>query len=125
MKDLKLSKELIKNVLAEETENLSGEFTFNINANYILFADEGECLFEMNIYEFAFKCKEWALDKGYTIESHTNRSFISKYNREYFSVAKIFKETDSMRINTIDEITEIKAIIKACEWILKEINENR
>lgn len=75
---------------------------------------------EINTYEFAFKCKEWALNKGYTIESHTNRSFISKYNREYFSVAKIFKETDSMRINTIDESTEVEAIIKACEWILEQ-----
>ncbi len=69
------------------------------------------------------KCKEWALDKGYTIESHTNRSFISKYNREYFSVAKIFKETDSMRINTIDESTEIKAIFLACEYILNNIKQ--
>ena len=120
MKDLNISKELIKNVLVKETENLSDDFTFDIKDNYILFDDDGECQFEVNIYEFAFKCKEWALDKGYTIESHTNRSFISKYNREYFSVAKIFKETDSMRINTIDESTEIEAIIKACNWILEQ-----
>lgn len=115
-----LNKELIKNVLVKETENLSDDFSFYIDEDYIIFSDEGEQLFDYNIYKLAFKCKEWALDKGYTIESHTNRSFISKYNREYFSVAKIFKETDSMRINTIDESTEIKAIIKACEWILDQ-----
>ena len=120
---MKISKELIKNVLAKETENLSDDFIFDIKDNYILFSDEGECQFEVNIYEFAFKnCKEWALDKGYTIESHTNRSFISKYNREYFSVAKIFKETDSMRINTIEENTEIEAIIKACTYILNTLS---
>ena len=120
MKDLKISKELVKNVLAKETECLSDDFTFNIKDNYILFVDEGESQFEVNLDTFARLCKEWALNRGYTIESHTNRSFISKYNCEYFSVAKIFKETNSMRVNTIDENTEIEAIIKACNWILED-----
>lgn len=75
---------------------------------------------EINTYEFAFKCKEWALNKGYTIESHTNRSCLSGNNYEYFSIAKIFKGTSSMRINTIEENTEIEAIIEACEWILEQ-----
>ena len=61
MKDLKISKELIKNVLVEETENLSDEFTFSIKDNYILFADEGVCQFEVNIYEFVhLNLKQWA-----------------------------------------------------------------
>ena len=115
-----ITKELLRKVLPKETENLSEDFSFYIDEDYIVFRDEGECQFEVNIYEFAYKCKEWALSKGYTIESHTNRSFISKYNREYFSVAKIFKETDSMRINTINESTEIETIIKACNWILEQ-----
>ena len=117
---MEINKELIKNVLVEETENLSDDFTFNIKDNYILFADEGECQFEVNIYEFAFKCKEWALNKGYTIESHTNRSCLSGNNYEYFSIAKIFKGTSSMRINTIEENTEIESTIQACEWILEQ-----
>lgn len=117
---MKISKKLIKNVLVKETENLSDDFTFNIKDNYILFVDEGESQFEVNIYEFAFKCKEWALNKGYTIESHTNRSCLSGNNYEYFSIAKIFKGTNSMRINTIEENTEIESTIQACKWILKE-----
>ena len=36
---MEISKELIKNVLAKETENLSDEFTFNIKDNYILFVE--------------------------------------------------------------------------------------
>ena len=121
MKDLKISKELIEEVMKDK-----GTFeTININKNELsTFGVLGHHIFSINIYEFAFKnCKEWALDKGYTIESHTNRSFISKYNREYFSVAKIFKETDSMRINTIDESTEIEAIFLACEYILNNIKQ--
>ena len=61
MKDLKISKELIKNVLVKETENLSDNFIFSIKDNYILFVDEGECQFEVNIYELAhLNLKQWA-----------------------------------------------------------------
>ena len=61
MKDLKINKGLIKNVLVKETENLPDDFTFDIIDNYIIFADDGECQFEVNIYEFAFKnLKQWA-----------------------------------------------------------------
>ena len=110
MKDLKISKELIKNVLEKETENLSDDFTFNIEDNYIMFADDGEQLFEMNIYEFAFKCKELALDKGYKIQSQINgdnkgHSHITKKNNDVW--AKGFFEN-----------TEVEAIIKACTYIL-------
>ena len=110
MKDLKISKELIKNVLEKETENLSDDFTFNIEDNYILFVDEGECQFEVNIYEFTFKCKEWALDKGYKIQSqitgdNKGHSHITKKNNDVW--AKGFFGN-----------TEVEVIIKACEFIL-------
>ena len=61
MKDLKISKELIKNVLVKETENLSEEFSFYIDEDYIVFRDEGETLFDYNIYKFAYlNLKQWA-----------------------------------------------------------------
>ena len=63
MKDLNISKELIRNVLEKETENLPDDFTFDIIDNYIIFADDGECMFEVNIYEFAYKCKKWILNQ--------------------------------------------------------------
>ena len=124
MKDLNISKELIKNVLVEETENLSDDFSFYIDEDYIVFRDEGETLFDYNIYKFVhLNLKEWALSKGYTIESHTNRSCLSGNNYEYFSIAKIFKGTNSMRINTIEENTEIESTIQACNWILEMSND--
>ena len=61
MREIKLSKELIKNVLVEETKNLSEDFTFNIKDSYILFIDDGESQFEVNIYEFVhLNLKQWA-----------------------------------------------------------------
>ena len=113
MKDLKISKELIKNVLVKETENLSDNFTFNINDNYILFADEGECQFEVNIYEFAFKCKEWALSKGYSQLSGKDNI----YEKGEGFVCSIGSTT--LLIKDFYADTELEAILKACEWVLE------
>ena len=78
MRDLKISKKLIKNVLEKETENLPDDFTFNIMNNSILFADEKGYLFKVNIYEFAFKCREWAFAKNKIYLMSTKQDAIIK-----------------------------------------------
>ena len=110
MKDLKISKELIKAVLEKETETLSKDFNFTINEDYIEFSDDGEMQFEYCIYKFVFKCKEWAFKNKYKIQSQINgsnkgHSHITKKNYDYW--AKGFFEN-----------TEIEVIIKSCEFIL-------
>ena len=69
MKNLEkiITKELLRNVLPKETEHLSEYFSFYIDEDYIVFRDEGETLFDYNIYKFAFKCKEWVSTKNYSI----------------------------------------------------------
>ena len=106
MKDLKISKELIKNVLAKETKYLSGDFTFNIEDNYILFVDEGESQFEVNIYEFAFKCKEWARDN--------HDAVISSALYKNFAKTWDVGNDRSYKANN-----EIETITKACSWLLE------
>ena len=107
MKDLKISKELVVSVLAEETENLTYDFISDVEDNYIIFSDEGECQFEVNIYEFAYKCKEWALKKGFKIYSGCKSSSISQ---------------DAILLwISPGENNEIETIIKACEWIQENI----
>ena len=54
MKDLKISKKLLKAVLQKETEALSKGFNFTLNDNYIEFSDNGELLFEYCIYKFTY-----------------------------------------------------------------------
>ena len=115
MKDLNISKELIKSVLAEETENLSEDFSFDIDEDYIVFRDEGETLFDYNIYKFAFKCKEWAFKKNYTIvdgidgigEDICYIKKLSEYSLEsYYEQGKNYHN-----------------VFKACEWILEDLKE--
>ena len=114
MKELIISKELIKNVLEKETENLSDDFSFDTMDNYIIFADEGEWAGEVNIYEFAYKCKEWALKKGSYINCFYNEFWWDRVEEKY--TADIPNKRKSFY-----EDTEIEAIIKACNWILEEV----
>lgn len=112
MKDLKISKELMKAVLQKETETLSKDFNFTINEDYIEFSDDGEIQFEYCIYKFAFKCKEWALSEDYEISSY------SKYKLDGYNCYMYCSNGEIDEDFTSD--TEVEAIIKACEWILNE-----
>ena len=122
MKDLKINKGLIKNVLVEETENLSDDFSFYIDEDYIVFRDEGECQFEVNIYEFAFKCKEWTINKEYHINTSENR--INNYIYLYKMVKNnLGYEIDKSNGVQFDSKGYINNLFEACEWILERSNE--
>ena len=123
-----ITKELLKKVLPKETENLLEDFSFYIDEDYIVFRDDGETLFDYNIYKFAFKCKEWILNQK---------------NKDCFYIADQFSLNIESQMGVIKYFwcvllknnsrvspefkadSELEAIIKACEYILKEINENR
>ena len=113
MKDLKISKELIKNVLTKETEYLSDDFTFSPEDNYILFVDEGESQFEVNLDTFARLCKEWAYSTyGIMIQSYPYCGKGRADAIKGLEVDEVFKEN-----------TEPEAVFKACEWILNKVNK--
>lgn len=57
------------------------------------------------------KCKEWALSKGYFIYSTHELSFIKSLSLETIETFANGKDT------------EIECIIKACEWIVSEVNK--
>lgn len=104
MKDLKISEELLSEVLGindivhVQTEGPCSIFISRANnPAYII-----------NIYEFAFKCKEWALTNGYFIYSTNELSFIKSFSLETIETFSNGKDT------------EVEAIIKASEYVLKE-----
>ena len=107
MKDLKISTELISSVLAKETRHLTYD-TIYVEDNFIIFSYEGEYQFEVNIYEFAFKCKEWAYRNNFDIWSITWGAVEFQNN---------MKANSDERINAN---TEVEAIIKTCELILND-----
>ena len=102
--DLKISKELIYEVLNIPKENIVDIY---IDGKYLLIKKDNNRIEEHNIYEFAFKCKEWALTKGYFIYSTNELSFIKTFSLETIETFSNGKDT------------EVEAITKACEWILE------
>ncbi len=66
----------------------------------------------INIYELAHKCKEWANDKGYTLES------TEKWCNYYRGNINEVNIDDGYIDYTIAD-TEPEAIFKACQWILE------
>lgn len=100
MKDLKISKGLLSEVLK------TNRFTCdNIYGNIACLRDGNGGGWDYNIYEFAFRCKEWAYKQCYEIISYTEGCKI--YQTQIGEIIKEFY-ADS----------EQHAIIKACEWIL-------
>lgn len=111
MKDLKISKELLNAVLGH-----NDTCNERIIQNKLLYMCKNDGMidyeYEYNIYEFAFKCKDWALSKGYFIYSTHELSFIKSFSLEIIETFANGKDT------------EIECIIKACNWILeKEVQE--
>ena len=105
MKDLKISKELMSEVLNYEVDAFLG-----INKNEIDYTccrdeNEGYIDISINIYEFAFKCKKWLLKNNiaFTLNYYNDNSvqfYCEKYHLD------------------IESSSEIETIIKSCEWIL-------
>ena len=126
MKDLKISKELLIEVLGSEYKQRLVDW-FQIEDDNFLrtyydcgsYDDKGRPTglgLEINIYEFAFKCKEWAFKNKYKIQSQINES-----NKGH---SHITKKNDDCWAKGFFENTEIEAIIKACEFILTKRNQN-
>ena len=120
MRDLEISKELLSEVLGlnvvytescEHRDNIIGIWT-DMNTKPIK---------EINIYEFAFKCKEWILNQK---------------NKDCFYIADQFSLNIESQMGVIKYFwcvllknnsrvspefkadSELEAIIKACEFIL-------
>ena len=109
-----ITKELLRRVLPKETKNLSDDFIFYIDEDCIVFRDEGETLFDYNIYKFAFKCKEWTLNKGYS-QFKGQRRYFEKGIGFVYSIG-----STTLLIKEFYGDTEVEAIIKACSWVLKQ-----
>ena len=114
MKDLKISKELIEEVMKDK-----GTFeTININKNELsTFGVFGHHIFSINIYEFTFKCKEWAKNNEYIVHSSPTQKREHTAIVQSFDINKFYYGK-----NQFYALTEVEAIIKACEWILSEVN---
>ena len=99
---MEISKELLEKVLGR---NIVG---FTVNVGFI-FIQEKTISHNLNTYEFAFKCKEWANTQDYWTQSGYEINHLGSY----FCMIKDMPDNQFFYADT-----EIEAIIKSCEWIL-------
>ena len=116
MKDLKISKELISEVLNIPKEVIMDIYT---DGNYLLIRKINSRVEEYNIYGFAFKCKEWILSKGYSQLSGKD----DIYEKDEGFVCSIGSTT--LLIKDFYADREIAAIFLACEHILNNIKQQQ
>ena len=76
----------------------------------------------INIYELAHKCKEWAYSQGYIISSGLTP--VLGVNKDGW--AEVFSSSTPLdgKLHTFKQLSEPEAVFKACEWILKEQNND-
>ena len=105
---MEITKELLEKVLGR---NIVG---FTINSGFI-FIQEKSISHNLNTYEFAFKCKEWADNKGYIIFSKNKECLIYSIDEVYDVIECLNQYEDYFESDT-----EVQSIIKACNWIKKK-----
>ena len=125
MKDLEISKELLSEVL-----KLNITYIERCNNSIVYKVSVYDREEEVNIYEFVFKCKELAMSKGYQIISGpSDEPAYRKQNEKAYAHIRYYTEDEKGNGEYEDTYimanTEVEAVIKASEYVLKEINENR
>ena len=123
MKELKISAELASAVLGKEVTKCSLINTTrnSINITYLEDKDDFNTNYrEMNICEFAFKCKDWAYINDYNVIDYK----IGKKELDVFII-----KADKNDFNKVEKIfyhnsTLVEGVIKACEWILEKNKKN-
>ena len=104
---MEISKELLSEVLSIKVFTEISENDYGKNNILVYWEFDGyhnHCR-NINIYELAFKCKEWAYSKCNEIISYTEG-------------CEIFQTQMGEKIKDFYAETEIEAIFKACQWIL-------
>lgn len=106
-----ISKELLSEIMQLSILEVGEIDDCYLSFNYYILDDDDikACI---NIYELAHKCKEWLKNNVSNANSGFNNGHMS------------FCYIDSCDIQDIFYAhTEIEAIFKSCEWILKELKK--
>ena len=104
MKDLKISKKLISEVLKIPLDVINEVYFDKTN---LLVRKSNNIIEEHNIYEFAFRCKRWARYKyDITISSSLYKNYAKSWNID--------------KDKSYTAKTEVEVIIQACSGILED-----
>lgn len=128
MKDLKISKELLSEVLKLEVvkHSLFNKSNKSFNITYMQSEDSLKSSWmPINIYEFTFKnLKQWAMNKGYQITSGLSNEPAYRLKNEKAYAKVLWCEGDDIHREYKDMYfmakIEVEAVIKASEYVQRK-----
>jgi len=120
----KPSVKLIEAVLGVKIEEIDYSPT---NTIYYSFVDKDNKYIEtnINIYEFAFKVKEWCWNNGIGIMITRNHNGYKAILNDVYGMDFDKKIEEYNDKNNCMHTTEVEAIIKAGEWVLEYSKKNK
>ena len=78
---MKISNELLSEVLGVKAYVVQEKyihFLHNNRRNDLVYEKSGDIQYNINVYELAFKCKEWAYNQGYILKSEIDGCLVCK-----------------------------------------------
>ena len=129
---LEISKELLSEVLNLKvaSHSLLNKLNNSFDITYMPLEDNPYTRsMTISINDFFFMCKEWAMNKGCQIISGiSDEPAYRKQNEKAYAHIRYYTEDENGNGEYEDTYimanTEAEAVIKASEYILKELNEN-
>lgn len=119
-----ISKELLGKVLGIRTIMMNPILEPGNRVGYLVYGSQNTLQEvrnnhkQINLYELAHKCKEWAFDKGYIISSGLTP--VLGVNKDGW--AEVFSSSTPLdgKLHTFKQLSEPEAVFKACQWILEQ-----
>ena len=102
-----ISKELLSEVLGVDIRKINNSI---LDGNLYYYKTFVKCKSKINIYELGFKVKEWSYSKCNEIISYTEGS-------------EVYQTQLGKKVKDFYADSELKAIIKAAEWVRLEDNQ--
>ena len=105
------SEELLREIMEIGTDSIIDDV--EVYKNNILYAVDGQYADDINIYELMHLMKEWAVNKGFVV--------LSRNDSIGYRWTVILSIPSNLNFNKpFEQLSEFEAVIKACEWILKQ-----
>ena len=115
-----ISKELLSEVLGKD----ANFHKYIEDRSVVLYIQDIADCREINLYELAHKCKEWAKSKGYYLTTKQHKDGFLCYVNLDFTIDLSHKKIKCNLIGfdgLVNADTEFLAVKKACEWIQNNI----
>lgn len=121
-----INKELISVALRmypqySSTDECTGNIQYRTGTNVVHFEVNSNSMQQINIYELAHKCKEWALTQECSIEStfrHTIGLAWVVYTIKYNGYDRFGNKREHTYKQEFYSDTEPNSIFVACQWVL-------